>query len=211
MDDEPVGRERLSLQRAEREHRERVRNRRETRRPRPSYFVAALPQLTWTLGDRYAIVRASRCLDQASSYGGSRLSGKTATLPTAPEVINPSYEFNDIAGSRGTPTNAVCSSNTQNLWPTGTSTARSAGQAAQTSRLVRFNGTSGVGHGTLANLPTTCTSRVGYWATDQGNWNQSGSGGQGQLYVCTATDTWSLTTRRTHIRTRLLPAALPEV
>lgn len=55
-----------------------------------------------------------------------------------------------------------------------------------------FNGTSGVGVGTLAARPTTCTAGVGYWATDQGNWNQSGSGGQGVLFKCTATNTWTL-------------------
>ena len=63
-----------------------------------------------------------------------------------------------------------------------------------------FNGTSGVGSGTLANRPATCTPNpdsgaiggVAYWATDQGNWNKSGSGGQGQLYSCTSTNTWSL-------------------
>jgi hypothetical protein len=49
-----------------------------------------------------------------------------------------------------------------------------------------FNGTVGVGHGTLAARPATCTTGVAYWATDQGNWNQSGNGfGQGQLYKCT--------------------------
>jgi hypothetical protein len=62
-----------------------------------------------------------------------------------------------------------------------------------------FNGTSGVGSGTLASRPSSCTPNpdsggiggVSYWATDQGNWNQSGSGGQGQLYTCTATNTWT--------------------
>ena len=52
--------------------------------------------------------------------------------------------------------------------------------------------TTGVCSGTLANRATSCTKGVGYWATDQGSWNQSGSGGQGQLYVCSATNTWSL-------------------
>src|SRR5213076_1545599 len=37
----------------------------------------------------------------------------------------------------------------------------------------------GIGHGTLANRPTTCTTGVGYWASDQGSWNTSGSGGNG--------------------------------
>ena len=62
-----------------------------------------------------------------------------------------------------------------------------------------FNGTVGTGSGPLSARPATCTAGPGgntpgvaYWATDQGNWNQSGSGGQGQLYVCTATNTWTL-------------------
>jgi len=55
-----------------------------------------------------------------------------------------------------------------------------------------FNGTVGVGSGTLAARPATCTTGVGYWATDQGNWNQSGSGGQGELFVCGPTNTWTL-------------------
>ena len=55
-----------------------------------------------------------------------------------------------------------------------------------------FNGTVGTGSGTLASRPSTCTTGVAYWATDQGNWNQSGSGGQGELFKCTATNTWTL-------------------
>jgi len=51
--------------------------------------------------------------------------------------------------------------------------------------------TVGVRSGTLANRPAGCTAGVGYWATDQGSWNTSGSGGQGVLYKCTATDTWT--------------------
>ncbi len=70
---------------------------------------------------------------------------------------------------------------------------------AQTSASSPFNGTTGMGYGTLANRPTTCTTNpdeagggVGYWATDQGSWNTSGSGGQGLLYRCSATNTWTL-------------------
>jgi hypothetical protein len=56
-----------------------------------------------------------------------------------------------------------------------------------------FDGTSGTGMGTLANMPPTCTTGVAYWATDQGSWNQSGNGqGSGVLYQCTATNTWSV-------------------
>jgi hypothetical protein len=52
--------------------------------------------------------------------------------------------------------------------------------------------TGGVGSGALAARPATCTTGVAYWATDQGNWNTSGSGGQGELFTCTATNTWTL-------------------
>lgn len=74
---------------------------------------------------------------------------------------------------------------------------------AQTSSTSPFNGTTGIGHGTLANRPTTCTHTtapdgdegggVMYWATDQGSWNVSGDGrGSGVLYRCSATNTWTV-------------------
>lgn len=52
--------------------------------------------------------------------------------------------------------------------------------------------TQGVGSGSLANRPSSCTTGVGYWATDQGNWNKIPGGSQGVLYKCTSTDTWTL-------------------
>jgi hypothetical protein len=56
-----------------------------------------------------------------------------------------------------------------------------------------FNGTSGTGSGTLANRPSSCTTGVAYWATDQGSWNNSGNGsGNGVLYKCSTTNTWSV-------------------
>jgi hypothetical protein len=63
--------------------------------------------------------------------------------------------------------------------------------SAQTSSTSPFNGTTGMGYGTLANRPTTCTTNtseagggVGYFATDQGS--------QGTLYRCSATNTWTV-------------------
>lgn len=65
---------------------------------------------------------------------------------------------------------------------------------AQSSNSSPFNGTTGMGFGTLANRPTTCTTGseaadagkggVGYFATDQGP--------QGTLYRCSATNTWTV-------------------
>lgn len=74
---------------------------------------------------------------------------------------------------------------------------------AQTTSSSPFDGTTGIGHGTLANRPTTCTHTtapdgdegggVMYWATDQGSWNVSGDGrGSGVLYRCSATNTWTV-------------------
>ena len=81
---------------------------------------------------------------------------------------------------------------------------------AQTSPLTPFNGTIGMGYGTLANRPPTCVTTleaadagrggVMYWATDQGSWNSSSSnpygtqrnGADGVLYLCTAPNTWSV-------------------
>lgn len=61
-----------------------------------------------------------------------------------------------------------------------------------------FNGTQGTGYGLLASRPSTCTAGpggtfgtsptgsygVGYWATDANS-------GNGELYVCSATNTWT--------------------
>ena len=82
--------------------------------------------------------------------------------------------------------------------------------SAQTSSTSPFDGTTGMGYGTLANRPATCTTTtetadagrggVMYWATDQGNWNASTSnprgvqqnGADGVLYICSATNSWSV-------------------
>jgi Flp pilus assembly protein TadG len=64
--------------------------------------------------------------------------------------------------------------------------------AAQTSATSPFNGASGTGYGTLANRPANCTTGVGYWATDQGNWNTFNTNEEGELFTCTATNTWNL-------------------
>jgi len=67
--------------------------------------------------------------------------------------------------------------------------------SAQTSPTSPFNGTTGMGFGTSANRPTTCTTStetafgkgaagVGYFATDVG--------AQGTLYTCSASNTWTV-------------------
>jgi hypothetical protein len=53
--------------------------------------------------------------------------------------------------------------------------------------------TSGVGRGTLAQRPVRCTAGTAWWASDQGgNWHKANSSlNDGQLFKCTATDTWT--------------------
>jgi len=60
-----------------------------------------------------------------------------------------------------------------------------------------FDGTSGLGVGTLAERPATCKTYgddsgagVGYWATDQGSWNTLGE--NGVLYRCSSANTWTV-------------------
>lgn len=73
--------------------------------------------------------------------------------------------------------------------------------SAQSSPTSPFDGTTGMGFGTFANMPTTCATGtesadagnggVGYWATDRGNWNGKVGATQGRLYRCSATNTWT--------------------
>lgn len=157
-----------------------------------SVTVPAWTTIAFAPGDSVQILRATQCIDQSSRIDGSYLSGSTPT-PTSTmggyvyQTLDPVYEAADTGPN-------------PNFGAFGSDTARvianrdyyaEVSQLAQTSPTSPFNGTVGTGYGTLANIPTTCTTGVGYWATDQGSWNTSGSGGQGILYQCSSTNHWS--------------------
>jgi hypothetical protein len=154
--------------------------------------------LDFSVGDSYQILHtAGSCLDQPSRIGGSLFSGPLGSVtPTNAsggwinQTLDPVYEAADT-NDQGFPGFGGVSSNTQRIIA-NRDYYDEVSQSAQTSPTSPFNGTVGTGYGILANRPSTCTPAVGYWATDQGNWNNSGSGGQGQLFVCTATNTWTL-------------------
>lgn len=143
-------------------------------------------------GHTYQILRATACIDQPGRGAGLLVTGTTPTLVktgspgSVAQVLDPIYEFQDSG-----PFSYNIGSDSQLVIANRDFYTESVNQAAQTSPTSPFNGTSGTGHGTLTNRPTACTPGVGYWATDQGNWNQSGSGGQGELFVCTAPNTWT--------------------
>lgn len=158
-------------------------------------------------GDSYQIRRATVCMDQPGRGRGLLVQGgdcnnyptsghlcpqlvSTGSAGPVAEALDPSYEFDDS----GTVNNSQYSSNdSRAIIANRDFYSQNIGQTAQKSSTSPFNGATGTGWGTLSNQPTTCTTGVGYWATDQGSWNQSGNSfGQGQLFVCTATNTWSL-------------------
>jgi hypothetical protein len=153
-------------------------------------------KITWGVGDSIQIGRAFQCIDQSSRNGGSLMSGATPaptnTTGLVYQTLDPVYEAADT-NNNGVAlrlTNPVVSGTARQI--ANRDFYSEVSQSAQTSPTSPFNGTVGTGYGTLANRPITCTPSVGYWATDQGSWNTSGSGGQGQLFVCTATNTWTL-------------------
>ncbi len=148
---------------------------------------------TFNSGDSYKILRATVCADQVGRGQGNYVSGSTPS-PASPlaQALDPIYEWDDTARVLG---QTNIGSNTLRTianrdWYTDNSNGS---PKAQTSPTSPFNGTSGVGFGTLANRPTTCTTGVGYFGTDQGSWNTSGNGfGNGVLYQCSATNTWTV-------------------
>ena len=145
---------------------------------------------TPTSGDSIQILRATVCIDQSGGRGAGFLySGVPPQSQPANETPSPTYQWM-LTGRN--PSFSVVYSDTARVIANRDFYTEAVNQGAQTSTTSPFNGSSGMGHGTLANRPSACTTGVGYWASDQGGWNQSGSGEQGELFLCTATNTWTL-------------------
>jgi len=155
--------------------------------------IGPISESGWTgfnNGDSYQILRAQFCIDQPGHGAGNYISGTPPSATGYPgQALDPIYQWGDF-NTGGAQVNNPIGSGSGKIIANRDYYPQASGM--QTSPTSPFNGTSGTGWGTLADRPTTCTPQVGYWATDQGNWNQSGSGGQGELFVCTATNTWAL-------------------
>lgn len=134
-------------------------------------------------GDTMQILAASACMDQIGRGPGAYLAGYP---PTAVAPINqasdPVYGWLNSYNGTAKPILEVG----------GTGYFHIRQNRDYYDWTSTFNGTSGVGSGTLASRPAACTTGTAYWATDQGSWNQSGSGGQGELFACSAANTWTL-------------------
>lgn len=146
---------------------------------------------TWDSGDNYQIRKMRSCLDQSARGKGDVISGDP------PNQVNVTLG-NIVAWPRQAREPIYAWGNTF----FGAPAAFASGSPSITVANVDyfngtagFDGTSGIGSGTLASRPATCTTGVGYWATDQGSWNagtNSNYTGQGVLYTCTSTNTWTL-------------------
>jgi hypothetical protein len=112
--------------------------------------------------------------------------------------LSPIYAWNNVDNSTGgkvpvmieNPWNATNPSVADHIKP-NRDYYDAVSSSAQTTPTSPFNGTSGMGFGTLANRPSTCATNtaeagggVGYFATDQGS--------QGTLYRCSATNNWTV-------------------
>lgn len=137
---------------------------------------------TWNNGDSYAIKQAYPALDQVGWSGGDLLSGgDNGTSPTPAAWPNQTKRYAYVWGNTG--------ANGDGFYP-----ASSQHPHINIGRDVIVDGGSpGVTEGT--SLPGTCTVGAGFWKTNEGSWNDGSNAnytGQGVLYKCTSTNTWTL-------------------
>jgi len=139
------------------------------------------------------------CLDGVGRGQGGLLSGNfpsvvnssTGAIAWPSQYLEPEYMWmNTLAAANEGYINDISSLYNRDIYPDcGNSGSACSGA---------FNGTQGTGYGVLASRPATCTPGPGgtygtsptgsygvaYWATDANSSN-------GELYVCTATNTWT--------------------
>jgi hypothetical protein len=150
----------------------------------------------WRVGDTYEIRKVLHAIDQcgAGKDGVTMSPISTQTgLRSNPKWPNQAMEPIYVAGN-------TLNGSITNLGNAGIVTIKE--NVDFYNQVSPFNGTKGIGVGPLAQRPTTCSPGVnpaggnapgvGYWATDQGEWNSAHNGPDGQLYVCTAPNTWTL-------------------
>jgi uncharacterized membrane protein YgcG len=155
--------------------------------------ASCCPAWTWNTGDAYVIAGYTRCLDQGGAGPGQLYANFFITpVATTTEETDPAYEWDNSGpqpldhGNIGTDSPSTFTENVQYY------TDNSNGKPVECSASHACTSlTEGVAWGKLAYRPKTCTAGVGYYATDQGSWNQSGNAfGQGQFFVCEAGNTW---------------------
>ncbi len=135
-------------------------------------------------GDGFEIYKVIAALDQPGRGKGDLLNQKhpAATDSWPHQALEPVYAWGNVYQAKDKKTRQL---NLMSKYPTIQENRDFYNQKTP------FDGTAGVGVGTLADRPKTCSPGVAYWATDQGEWDSTHDGSDGQLYVCTAPNTWS--------------------
>ncbi len=152
--------------------------------------VGGIPEQSnsFSVGDHYEIIRATVCADQGGRGMGNYISGDTPSQTNAlNEALDPVYEWDNSVPAGHIKQNFE-SDTARVLANRDYYTENATGSPQeQTSPTSPFDGSGsggkGVGWGTLANRPTSCTPTVGYFAND--------SGSQGTLYLCKTANTWT--------------------
>jgi len=121
----------------------------------------------WTEGDAYKVSNGYPCRDQI----GRGIDSETFNNTTYPgtQALEPTYFWNNVRSTGSVLAFYIPSP--QETWI--------AANRDYYNYTATFNGTSGVGSGLVADRPATCTTGVGYYATDEN-----------KLYKCSAPDTW---------------------
>lgn len=138
------------------------------------------PNLTFNSGDTYEIYKLLVALDQPGRGKGDLLTdmNPAATGSWPHQALEPVYAWSNTY-------NHSRQLGVASPYPTIQENREYYNQKTP------FDGTAGIGVGKLSDRPKTCTPGVAYWATDQGEWDSTHEGPDGQLYVCTQRDTWS--------------------
>jgi len=138
------------------------------------------PNMTFNSGDGYEIYKLLVALDQPGRGKGDLLAERdpvvTGSWPH--QALEPVYAW-------GNTYNNSQQLDVESRYPTIQENRDFYNQKTL------FDGTVGVGVGTLADRPKTCRAGVAYWATDQGEWDSTHDGPDGQLYVCNAPNSWT--------------------
>jgi len=137
--------------------------------------------MTFNNGDGYAIYKLIAALDQPGRGKGDLLADKDPVMTGSwpHQALEPVYAW-------GNTYNNLQQLDVGSRYPTIQENRDFYNQKTP------FDGTVGVGVGKIADRPKTCAQGVAYWATDQGDWDSTHDGPDGQLYVCTAPNTWTL-------------------
>ncbi len=121
----------------------------------------------------------------------SRRNSVTGTIAWPHQYLEPIYMWNNSIGSAtyAMVTDLVTKNNHDYYYDCGSGNSSCSGA---------FAGSAGTGFGPLANRPSTCTAGPGgtYDASPTGSYGVAyfatdANGGNGELYVCTSTNTWT--------------------